>query len=97
MIQETTNDDLETDIASEPLLQQENENINSSETDELNPKIVNFKYKEGGYGWFVVAATVLCGGLALSNYSNYPLVQDQLLLAYNNTENYAIYAGKIPF
>jgi hypothetical protein len=58
-----------------------------------NKKEKDFQYKEGGYGWLVVAVTVTCAGITDSMLGNYSLVQDELLIAYNTTDNFAIYAG----
>jgi hypothetical protein len=49
--------------------------------------------QKGGYGWLVVISTIVCGGITGSNSINYPLVQDKLIVEFNNTENSAIIAG----
>ena len=52
-----------------------------------------FKFMEGGYGWLVIAATIVCGCLTNYKGSNYSLVQDRIFVEYNETKDYVINAG----
>lgn len=56
---------------------------------------IDFKYKEGGWGWMVVVATGYCFGILIGMINNYALIYNELDSVYNGTvKNHVVYCGK---
>jgi hypothetical protein len=59
-----------------------------------NINVIEFKHKEGGWGWVVLLCVIWSYGLAVSWYTNFNLIIPHFINYYNQTEHYTVfYAG----
>ena len=55
--------------------------------------LLNFKYKEGGFGWVVFLVASYTYGIIMAVMYNYSLIYNKFDIVYNNSENHVLYQG----
>ena len=56
-----------------------------------NKHVIEFKHKEGGWGWIVLLCVIWSYGLAVSWYTNFNLIIPHFINYYNQTEHYTVF------